>query len=297
MADLVGGEPDGVILGPEHDHADVTGWPRRCAEGWRPGDEVVVSRLDHDANVRPWVQAAERAGATVRWAEVELPTGELPAGQYGELIRDRTRLVAVSAASNVIGTRPDVAAITGDGPRGGRAELRGRGARHPARAGRRARARRRLLRDQRVQVVRAAHRRGDRRPGPARGAAPGQARARPGRRAGPVRARHRRRSRTWPGSPPRWTTWPRSPTPAAGPAGTGCWPRWPRSQPARAGPGRGDARRAGRDARQSPPTAQAAPAHRDRLLQRRRAHPAAGRRAPGRPAGSTCGTATTTPGS
>ena len=82
------------------------------AATWRPGDEVVVSRLDHDANVRPWVQAAARAGATVRWAEVDPPTGELPVEQYDELIDERTRLVAVTAASNVLGTRPDVAAIT-----------------------------------------------------------------------------------------------------------------------------------------------------------------------------------------
>jgi cysteine desulfurase family protein (TIGR01976 family) len=70
-----------------------------------------VSRLDHDANVRPWLQAADRAGAVVRWAEVDLATGELPAGQYDGLVTGRTRLVAVSAASNVLGTRPDVAAI------------------------------------------------------------------------------------------------------------------------------------------------------------------------------------------
>ena len=82
------------------------------AAGWAPGDEVVVSRLDHDANVRPWVQAAARAGAVVRWAEVDLATGELPAGQYQGLVGERTRLVAVSAASNVLGTRPDVAAIS-----------------------------------------------------------------------------------------------------------------------------------------------------------------------------------------
>ena len=82
------------------------------ARAWGPGDEVVVSRLDHDANVRPWVQAAARAGAMVRWAEVDLATGELPVEQYHELISERTRLVAVTAASNVLGTRPDVAAIT-----------------------------------------------------------------------------------------------------------------------------------------------------------------------------------------
>ena len=56
------------------------------ARDWAPGDEVVVSRLDHDANVRPWVQAAGRPGATVRWAEVDLSTGELPAAQYDELM-------------------------------------------------------------------------------------------------------------------------------------------------------------------------------------------------------------------
>ena len=72
-----------------------------------------MSRLDHDANVRPWVQAADRAGAIVRWAEIDAATGELPAEQYASLLSDRTRLVAVSAASNIIGTRPDVAAITG----------------------------------------------------------------------------------------------------------------------------------------------------------------------------------------
>jgi len=73
---------------------------------------VIVSRLDHDANIRPWVQTAERAGAVVRWAEVDPATGELPAAQYSGLITDRTRLVAVTAASNILGTRPDVAAIT-----------------------------------------------------------------------------------------------------------------------------------------------------------------------------------------
>ena len=111
-ADLVGGEPAGVVLGP-----NMTTLTYRLAaalaDTWRPGDEVIVSRLDHDANVRPWVQAAARAGAVVRWAEVDAATGELPADQYAGLLTERTRLVAVSAASNVIGTRPDVPAITG----------------------------------------------------------------------------------------------------------------------------------------------------------------------------------------
>jgi cysteine desulfurase family protein (TIGR01976 family) len=111
VADLVGGEPDGVVLGP-----NMTTLTYRMANAlaatWGPGDEVVVSRLDHDANVRPWVQAAARVGAVVRWAEVDLATGELPAGQYQGLVGERTRLVAVSGASNILGTRPDVAAIS-----------------------------------------------------------------------------------------------------------------------------------------------------------------------------------------
>jgi cysteine desulfurase family protein (TIGR01976 family) len=111
VADLTGGDPAGVILGP-----NMTTLTYRLAgtlaRDWGPGDEVLVSRLDHDANVRPWVQAAERAGATVRWAEVDVSTGELPAGQYAALLSERTRLVAVTAASNVLGTRPDVPAIT-----------------------------------------------------------------------------------------------------------------------------------------------------------------------------------------
>jgi cysteine desulfurase family protein (TIGR01976 family) len=111
VADLTGGVPAGVILGP-----NMTTLTFRIANalaaGWGPGDEVVVTRLDHDANVRPWVHAAARTGATVRWAEVELPSGELPSGQFTRLISGRTRLVAVTAASNVLGTRPDVAAIT-----------------------------------------------------------------------------------------------------------------------------------------------------------------------------------------
>jgi cysteine desulfurase family protein (TIGR01976 family) len=111
IAALTGGEPDGVVLGPSMT-ALTYRFAATLAAGWQPGDEIVVSRIDHDANVRPWVQAAERAGAVVRWAEVDPGTGELPAGQYAGLISDRTRLVAVTAASNVLGTRPDVAAIT-----------------------------------------------------------------------------------------------------------------------------------------------------------------------------------------
>ena len=88
LADLTGGSPDGVVLGP-----NMTTLTYRIAEAlsrrWEPGDEIVVSRLDHDANVRPWVQAAARHDVTVRWAEVDPDTTELPAAQYGGLLSDR----------------------------------------------------------------------------------------------------------------------------------------------------------------------------------------------------------------
>ena len=112
VADLVGGTADGVVFGPS-----ATALAYRMSEAlsrqWTTDDEIVVSRLDHDSNIRPWIQAAGRVGALVRWAEIDPATGELPAKQYAELVGPRTRLVAVTAASNAIGTRPDVAAIAG----------------------------------------------------------------------------------------------------------------------------------------------------------------------------------------
>jgi cysteine desulfurase family protein (TIGR01976 family) len=70
---------------------------------------VVVTRLDHDANVRPWVLAAEAAGATVRWLPFDPATGELD--DVSTVLSGRTRLVAVTGASNLIGTRPPVERI------------------------------------------------------------------------------------------------------------------------------------------------------------------------------------------
>jgi cysteine desulfurase family protein (TIGR01976 family) len=84
---------------------------RALAKTWRAGDEIVVSRLDHDANIRPWVQAAAANGATVRWAEFDPDTGELPASAVESVLSERTRLVACTGASNLLGTRPPVPEI------------------------------------------------------------------------------------------------------------------------------------------------------------------------------------------
>ena len=112
VADLVGApDPDCVVFGPTMT-ALTYRFAAVLANGWSPGDEVVVTRLDHDANVRPWVQSALRAGATVRLADIDPKTGELPAGNVTELITEHTKLVAVTAASNLLGTVPDLRSIT-----------------------------------------------------------------------------------------------------------------------------------------------------------------------------------------
>ena len=118
VADLTGGLAGGVVLGP-----NMTTLTYRLAgalaKTWAPGDEIVLSELDHDSNVRPWVQAAASAGVTVRWARVDRLTTDLPADQYGELVTSRTRLVAVAAASNLIGTMTDIPAISAIAHAGG----------------------------------------------------------------------------------------------------------------------------------------------------------------------------------
>jgi cysteine desulfurase family protein (TIGR01976 family) len=110
VADLLGADPGGVVFGRSMTQLtyDIA---RVLADGWRPGDEVVVTRLDHDAHIRPWVQAAARAGATVRWVDFDPESGELTADDVAAELTDRTRLVAVTGASNLIGTRPPLAEI------------------------------------------------------------------------------------------------------------------------------------------------------------------------------------------
>src|SRR4051812_31131579 len=111
IADLLGApSAQGVVLGPSTT-ALVYRFAEALARTWRAGDEIVLPRLDHDANVRPWVQAAGRAQVTVRWADPVQPSLDLPSEAVAAQIGPRTRLVAVTAASNVVGTRPDLAAI------------------------------------------------------------------------------------------------------------------------------------------------------------------------------------------
>jgi len=110
VADLVGGVPQGVVHGRSATQLtyDVS---RALAKTWGPGDEVVVSELDHDGNVRPWIQAAAAVGAEVRWLRLDPASAELDLADLDEVVNERTRLVAVTGASNLLGTKPPVARI------------------------------------------------------------------------------------------------------------------------------------------------------------------------------------------
>ena len=112
FADFLGADPRGIVHGRSAT-ALTYDFSRALAKGWGPGDEVVVTRLDHDANVRPWVQAAQSVGATVRWVDFDPATGELSSDAVAAALSPRTVLVATTAASNLIGTKPPVCRISG----------------------------------------------------------------------------------------------------------------------------------------------------------------------------------------
>jgi cysteine desulfurase family protein (TIGR01976 family) len=111
VAELFGGDPRGVVFGPSMTSLTLA-FSGAVGRTLRPGDELVLTRLDHDANVAPWLIAAERAGATVRFAEPpDLATLALPAEAVERHLSERTRWVAVTAASNAVGTIPDLPGI------------------------------------------------------------------------------------------------------------------------------------------------------------------------------------------
>lgn len=111
VAALLGADPEGVVFGPSMS-ALTFRFAGAVGRELAPGDQVVVTRLDHDANVRPWEIAAERAGASVRYVDPDPGTLELRPEAVAAQLCDRTRWVAFTAASNVAGTLTDVRAIT-----------------------------------------------------------------------------------------------------------------------------------------------------------------------------------------
>ncbi|MEO2019847.1 MAG: cysteine desulfurase-like protein [Fuerstiella sp.] len=103
-ADLLGSDdPDTVSFGPNMTTLTLS-LSRALGRTWSPGDEVIVSRLDHDANFTPWVLAAADAGATVRYIDIDPTDCTLDMDDFKAKLNDRTRLVAVGCASNAVGS-------------------------------------------------------------------------------------------------------------------------------------------------------------------------------------------------
>src|SRR5215207_7459768 len=109
--DLLATPPNGIVYGRSATQITYD-FSRHLSRDWGAGDEIVVSQLDHDANVRPWIQAAERVGATVRWLHLNPATVDLDLDHLADVVTERCRLVAVTGASNLLGTRPQVARIS-----------------------------------------------------------------------------------------------------------------------------------------------------------------------------------------
>jgi cysteine desulfurase family protein (TIGR01976 family) len=103
-ADLLGvASPQATVFGANMTTLTLA-FSRALARTWRPGDEVIVTRLDHDANVTPWVLAARDAGATVRYVDFDPRDCTLKLDELRAAISPRTRLAAIGCASNAVGT-------------------------------------------------------------------------------------------------------------------------------------------------------------------------------------------------
>ncbi|MEO9110269.1 MAG: aminotransferase class V-fold PLP-dependent enzyme, partial [Jatrophihabitantaceae bacterium] len=110
VADLLGATPESVVLGASQ--ADLTlRFAAVASLDWQLGDEIVLSRLDTDLQLRSWLSVARAKAVVVRWAEADLETGELPAWQYEQLIGRHTRIVTVPLGNPTTGTVPDVPTI------------------------------------------------------------------------------------------------------------------------------------------------------------------------------------------
>ncbi|MFP5488843.1 MAG: aminotransferase class V-fold PLP-dependent enzyme, partial [Acidimicrobiia bacterium] len=111
MGRLLNADPAGFVFGPSTT-ANVFSLTRAIGRDLQPGDEIVCTRLDHDSNVSPWLLVARDTGATIKMAEFDTSTGRLPVDAVTGLLSERTRWLAVTGASNAIGTMPDITAIT-----------------------------------------------------------------------------------------------------------------------------------------------------------------------------------------
>jgi cysteine desulfurase family protein (TIGR01976 family) len=109
MADFLNCGADEIVFGPNMTTLTYA-MSRTIGRDLGPGDEILVTRLDHDANVTPWL-ALEEKGVTIRWAEIHEESCTLDLADLASKINDRTKVVAVGYASNAVGTINPVKAI------------------------------------------------------------------------------------------------------------------------------------------------------------------------------------------
>ena len=110
-ADFLGtAEPNCVSFGPNMTTLTFA-LSRSLARTWKSGDEIIVTRLEHDANFTPWILAARDAGVTVNYVDIDANDCTLKLEQFEQFLNDRTKLVAVGCASNATGTVNPVAKI------------------------------------------------------------------------------------------------------------------------------------------------------------------------------------------
>lgn len=107
MADMINCAPEEIVFG--QNMTTLTFHISRSLAKWlKPGDEIVLTRLDHDANVAPWLLVAEDTGAIIRWVDVNEADITLRMDDFERLINVKTKIVAVGYASNAVGTINDV---------------------------------------------------------------------------------------------------------------------------------------------------------------------------------------------
>ena len=110
LGQLFNADPRGFSFGPNTTTNNMA-MANAISETLRPGDRVVGTKLDHDSNVMPWRRACERSGAEQVLADFDPLTGVLDAASVIALIDERTRWVTLPAASNLLGTMPNLEPI------------------------------------------------------------------------------------------------------------------------------------------------------------------------------------------
>lgn len=110
MADFLNADPREIVFGQNMTSLTFS-MSRALSRTWSAGDEIIVTRIDHDANISPWLQAAADRGVTVRWLDFRPEDCTLALDTLPSLLNERTRLVAVNYASNAVGTISDVGRV------------------------------------------------------------------------------------------------------------------------------------------------------------------------------------------